>query len=301
MPRSTSSNLLTNERLREALAARDVTAPASSTLPGTNLPLIEPIWAFWMEAAQLARLTTAFAARQVDGSGRGPSRGIPKVDLPASAIASLKAWLADHRDGSRAAAREANYLAHYGLRLPGRGGVKSSPFLEVFQSVLLEAIRHEEAPRTSISRSLMLMLRRLHVHLSRTASLIVDGLPPPDVFPRLGESLSLGRADLLVAQSILASPAIAAALRGHILVAYPDVWMSPLDRLRQLTRTLDSLSLFYDDLAVTSERLLLSIRFGNWMQASSTDAANWATFWQDEMARYLIAYQEVTGSLRPKA
>src|SRR5262245_48750810 len=129
-----TSSQLTDESLRAALAA-----PAERPqVPGTNLPLIEPIWAFWMDAAQLARLTTTFAARQVDASKRAASRGIPKVSLPPQVIASLKAWLADHRDGARAAAREANYLAHYGLRLPSArspGGVKSSRLLDVFHEV----------------------------------------------------------------------------------------------------------------------------------------------------------------------
>ena len=67
-----------------------------------------------------------------------------------------------------------------------------------------------------------------------------------------------------------------------------------MDHLRQLTRTIDSLTLFYYDLATTSEALLLSIRFGNWAQASPAAATTWATFWQPDIVRYLVAYQEVT-------
>jgi hypothetical protein len=167
--------------------------------------------------------------------------------------------------------------------------VKSSAFLDAFHALLVEAVRP-----TADASSLMFMLRRLHIHLSRSASLIVDGLPTNEVFPRLAESLSLGRADLLAAQSLLARPEIAAGLRGHILVAYPEEWMSPLDRLRQITRSIDSLSIFYHDLAVTAEALLLSIRFGDWMHPTPAAATNWATFWHDDIARYLIAHQEVT-------
>jgi hypothetical protein len=65
--------------------------------------------------------------------------------------------------------------------------------------------------------------------------------------------------------------------------------------LRHLTGTIDSLTLFYYELATTSEALLLSIRFGNWPQSSTAAATNWANFWQGEILRYLVAYQEVTG------
>jgi hypothetical protein len=321
MAKRTLSRTLTDETLRESLAARaerlsapvsgsaadpaahfsaavsSATVPASTDAPGTPLPLIEPIWSFWLDAAQLAYLTTAFAARQINASKPSPPRGIPKVDLPPPVIELLTAWFKDHRDGTRAAAREANYLAHYGLRLPGgRGGVRSSPFLDAFHAMLREAIHSKETSQPSDASTLLFLLRRLHLHLSRSASLIVDGLPTPDVFPRLGESLSLGRADLLLAQWLLAIPEIAAALRGHILVPYPEKWMAPLDQLRRVTRTIDSLSVFYYDLAVTSEALLLSIRFGNWMQSSAEAAANWATFWHAEIARYLVAFDEVTNS-----
>jgi hypothetical protein len=88
---------------------------------------------------------------------------------------------------------------------------------------------------------------------------------------------------------------LTAALRGAILVPYAEPWAPPLDHLRQLDRTIDSLTLFYYELATTSEALLLSIRFGNWPQSPSAAASSWANFWQPEILRYLVAYQEVTG------
>ena len=75
--------------------------------------------------------------------------------------------------------------------------------------------------------------------------------------------------------------------------------MPTLDRLRQLTGAFDSLALFYDDLAATSEALLLSIRFGDWTQSAPPAAATWATFWRPDIAQYLVAYQEVTGIALP--
>jgi hypothetical protein len=72
----------------------------------------------------------------------------------------------------------------------------------------------------------------------------------------------------------------------------------PVDRLRQLTGAFDSLALFYDDLAATSEALLLSIRFGDGPSPRLPRPPR-ATFWRPDIARYLVAYQEVTGVTLP--
>jgi hypothetical protein len=45
----------------------------------------------------------------------------------------------------------------------------------------------------------------------------------------------------------------------------------------------------HDDLATTSEALLLSIRFGNGTQSTPLTAAHWANFRRPDIARYLVA------------
>jgi hypothetical protein len=53
----------------------------------------------------------------------------------------------------------------------------------------------------------------------------------------------------------------------------------------------------FNSLAVYGEDLLLSIRFGNWNDPSlnADNAANWATFWRNEIQGYIHAYRTVTG------
>ena len=58
----------------------------------------------------------------------------------------------------------------------------------------------------------------------------------------------------------------------------------PVDRLRQLMGAFDSLALFYDDLAATSEALLLSIRFGDGPSPRLPRPPR-ATFWRPDIAR----------------
>jgi hypothetical protein len=54
--------------------------------------------------------------------------------------------------------------------------------------------------------------------------------------------------------------------------------------------------LHFRDLGVFGERILLSIRFGNWNSIIDREsAANWARYWRPEIQGYLHAYRAVTG------
>ncbi|MGR0481514.1 MAG: hypothetical protein ACTFAL_08975 [Candidatus Electronema sp. V4] len=53
----------------------------------------------------------------------------------------------------------------------------------------------------------------------------------------------------------------------------------------------------FHELAVDGERILLSIRFGNWNDLNLTEesARNWAHYWKPEIQPYLYGYLAVTG------
>jgi hypothetical protein len=52
----------------------------------------------------------------------------------------------------------------------------------------------------------------------------------------------------------------------------------------------------FRDLGLYGERILLSIRFGNWSDVEEgQQAANWARYWRPEIQRYVHAYRAVTG------
>ena len=60
-------------RLAHAQASGDRSARLAAAVSGriapatdSPLPLVEPIWSFWLDAAHLERLTTLLAARQID-------------------------------------------------------------------------------------------------------------------------------------------------------------------------------------------------------------------------------------------
>src|SRR5262245_66200442 len=53
----------------------------------------------------------------------------------------------------------------------------------------------------------------------------------------------------------------------------------------------------FRDLAVFGEQLLLSVRYGDWIDINDpTVASNWARYWRPEIQGYIHAYRAVTGA-----
>lgn len=101
---------------------------------------------------------------------------------------------------------------------------------------------------------------------------------------------------MLVQQLVLARPEMREFLGGKPMVAYPEAWMPRLDAMRRIQRWGDVSVLHFRDLAVYGERILLSVRYGNWIAQGDQEAARtWVRFWKTEIQGYLYAYQSVTG------
>ena len=72
--------------------------------------------------------------------------------------------------------------------------------------------------------------------------------------------------------------------------------MDRVDTLRQLLGWGDTTVTHFRDLGVFGERLLLSIRYGNWSVVNDSRAAeNWARYWRPEVKSYMHSYRAVTG------
>jgi hypothetical protein len=85
-------------------------------------------------------------------------------------------------------------------------------------------------------------------------------------------------------------------LGGRSSVPYSEEWMGPVDAIKRLMGWTDTPVTHFHDLAVTGERILLSIRYHAWNDAASeADATGWATYWKSEIQRYIHAYQAATG------
>jgi len=86
-------------------------------------------------------------------------------------------------------------------------------------------------------------------------------------------------------------------LRGRFMVPYQELWMGAVDSMKKLQGWTDTTITYFHELAVTGERVLLSVRYGDWVDINNTQeqAKNWARYWKPEIQRYIHGYQAVTG------
>jgi len=73
--------------------------------------------------------------------------------------------------------------------------------------------------------------------------------------------------------------------------------MGAVDSMKRLQGWTDTTVTHFHELAVTGERILLSIRYGDWVDIENIQeqAKNWARYWKPEIQRYIHGYQAVTG------
>jgi hypothetical protein len=81
------------------------------------------------------------------------------------------------------------------------------------------------------------------------------------------------------------------------MVPYQEEWMGAVDSMKRLQGWTDTTITHFFDLAVTGERILLSIRYGDWSDIENIEdqAKNWARSSKPEVQRYIHAYRTATG------
>ena len=97
-------------------------------------------------------------------------------------------------------------------------------------------------------------------------------------------------------QWLLARPEIREFIRGRHMVPYQEPWMGAVDDMRRLQGWGDTTVTHFHELAEYGEQLLLSIRYGDWIDINDQELArNWARYWRPEIQRYIHAYNAVAG------
>jgi hypothetical protein len=72
--------------------------------------------------------------------------------------------------------------------------------------------------------------------------------------------------------------------------------MGAVDDMKRLQGWDDVTVTHFHELAVYGEQILLSVRFGDWIDINDQELArNWARYWRPEIQRYIHAYNAVTG------
>lgn len=258
---------------------------------------IELIWSYWHEEGMLVQTLNAISRRFQNL--RGPLASDPLAEFELAPLWSLNnllwGYLQDEQNRLSVARRNFEYDHHYGIKLLGKAvpGFPSadsrSKFLNSFHNLLNTCAQFyvQDANTQVIAEGFPVLnaLRECHIVLAQGAHNQFRDLP------------WTSRAEMLIQQWLLARPEMQTFLRGRPMVPYREGWMGQVDSMKKLQSWTDTSVLHFNDLAVFGERLLLSIRYTNWMNQNydEDDARAWTRFWKQEVQGYLHAYRTATG------
>jgi hypothetical protein len=104
------------------------------------------------------------------------------------------------------------------------------------------------------------------------------------------------RGEMLLVQFMLSRPEMREFLQSRAMVPYKEAWMPQVDAMKTLQGWTDVTVTHFRDLGVYGEQLLLSIRYGDWIDVENEDnAKNWARYHKDILYGYWHAYRAATG------
>jgi hypothetical protein len=292
------------------IVADAVLVPAAITAQGDNAifcddidaKVLEPcflelIWSYWQEELGLVQAINAISLRFQNKRGPGDRDVLANLEThPLRPVANLLwGYVQDEDHRLTVARRSYEYEHQYGIGLVGRAVPKLRPadsrskFLESFHTLLHQAaIFYDRSSNLTVRADafpLLNALREVHLVLAEGAHNQFRELPWE------------ARVEMLVQQWLLSRNEIREFLGGRPAVPYAEDWMRPVDALRRVMGWGDTSVTHFNDLAITGEKIVLSVRFGDWSDRNVTDddATGWAVFWKPEIQRYIHAYQAVTG------
>ena len=258
--------------------------------------LIELIWSYWHEEGMLVQTLNAIALR-FQNRHRGGDRD-PLAHLEIDPLRPLNnlfwGYIQSEYKRLSVPRRAYEYDHHYGLALYGkavpamRTADSRSKFLEAYHNLLYRTsvFYHEDADTTVIADGFPLLVALREVHL-----LLAEG-----AHNQFGDLPWTARVEMLIEQWLLARPEIREFLSGRIMVPYKEAWMGQVDTMKRLQRWTDTTITHFSDLGVWGEQIVLSIRYGDWIDVNDQEQAkNWARYWRPEIQGYIHAYRAVTG------
>lgn len=258
---------------------------------------IELIWSYWHEEAALVQTINTISLRFQNKRGPGDNDPLANLEThPLRPLANLLWGYVQDEDHRLTVARRAYEYEHqYGFSLVGKAVPKHAPadrrsqFLMAFHTLLHQAaIFYDRSANLTVRADafpLLNALREVHLVLAEGAHNQFRELP------------WTARVEMLVQQWLLSRREVREFVGGRPAVPYAEEWMRTVDAMRRLMGWGDTSISNFHDLALTGEKIVLSIRFGDWSDTALTesDAAGWAVFWRPEIQRYIHAYQAVTG------
>lgn len=262
----------------------------------TSPSLIELIYSYWLEEGMLFQTMNAIARRFQNRRG---SRNDPLGELEFDPLRPLNnliwGFIQEEHNRLTVSRRAHEYHHHYGLSLIGNAVADLNPadirskFIEAFHNLLSCAARFylADADTTMIADAFPLLNALREVHL-----ILAEG-----AHNQFGDLTWTARVEMLTMQWMLARPEMKEFLRGRYMVPYQEEWMGAVDSMKRLQGWTDTTITHFFDLALTGERILLSIRYGDWSDIENIEdqAKNWARSSKPEVQRYIHAYRTATG------
>jgi carboxypeptidase family protein len=257
---------------------------------------LELIWSYWHEEGMLVQSMNAISRRFQNV--RGPGERDPLAHLEIDPLRPLNhliwGYIQDEPNLLTVRRRAYEYDHHYGLTLygkaiaPMRTADSRSKFVEAFHHLLhLTSIFFKEDNDTTVIADgypLLNALREVHLLLAQGAHNQFGDLP------------WTARGEMLMQGWLMARTEMRDFLQSRVMVPYKEGWMPQVDTMKTLQGWSDVTVTHFHDLGDYGEQILLSVRYGDWIDINDEDSAkNWARYWRPEIQGYLHAYRAVTG------
>jgi hypothetical protein len=258
--------------------------------------LIELIWSYWHEEAMLVQAINAISRRFQNVRSLSDRDPLAHVTIdPLRPLNNLLwGYVQDEQNRLTVNRRGAEYDHEYGITLRGkaiqamRPADSRSKFLEGFHNLLhmCTVFYKEDNDTTVIADGFPLLNALKEVHL-----LLAQG-----AHNQFGDLPWTARVEMMVQQWLLARPEMRDFLQSRPMVPYTEAWMPQVDTMKTLQGWSDVTVTHFHDLAVFGEQILLSIRYGDWIDLNDENhAKNWARYWRPEIQGYIHAYRTATG------
>jgi hypothetical protein len=260
--------------------------------------LLELIWSYWHEEGMLVQSMNAISRRFQNrrgtvGTGEDPLFRM-EID-PLRAVNNLVwGYVQDEWNLLTVQRRAYEYQHEYGISLLGKAIPSFAPadsrsrFLTAFHDLLLTAAAFYEADddTTVVADAFPVLNALKDVH-----AILAEG-----AHNQFGDLVWTARSEMLIQEWILSRPEFREFLGGRTMVPYREPWMDRVDTMRQIMGWGDASVTHFRDLGFFGERLLLSVRYGNWSaENDAANAENWARWWRTEIKTYMHSYRAVTG------
>ena len=258
--------------------------------------MIELIWSYWHEEGMLMQTINAINYRFQNIRRPGDRDPLANMAIdPLRPLSNLMWGFAqDELNRLTVARRAAEYCNLYGFEMCGKAvsglqvADRRSKFLEAFHNLLYQcSVFFKEDFQTTIIADgypLLNALKEVHLILAQGACNQFGDLP------------WTARSEMLLVQFMLSRPEMREFLQSRVMVPYKEAWMPQVDAMKTMQGWTDVTVTHFRDLGVYGEQLLLSIRYGDWIDVENEDSAkNWARYHKDILYGYWHAYRAVTG------